>query len=200
MIDCYSRRVTGWAIAERMRTELVEDVLRAAHGVRGGLTGAIFHTDYAEFGLALITEVNTHPRISRNFAQNWGSSSRWARSVPADNLLAESFNAALNAKPNKTTPAGPTRPAAAAAAKSSGGWSTTPNATQPWATSRQPSTLRHAGKSTPRWPAAPTSRTNKPDPNPGGLRSLMWPRHSLDQRIRPTPARGIPRAVLSGVP
>jgi len=29
VIDCCSRRVTGWAIAEHMRTELVEDALKA---------------------------------------------------------------------------------------------------------------------------------------------------------------------------
>ena len=30
VIDCCSRRVAGWAIAEHMRTELVEDALTAA--------------------------------------------------------------------------------------------------------------------------------------------------------------------------
>jgi hypothetical protein len=31
-----------------MRTELVEDALTAADSVRGGLAGAVFHSDYAE--------------------------------------------------------------------------------------------------------------------------------------------------------
>ena len=35
MIDCCSRRVAGWAIAEHMRTELVEDALKAADALRG---------------------------------------------------------------------------------------------------------------------------------------------------------------------
>ena len=48
MIDCCSRRVGGWAIAEHMRTELVEDALKAADALRGGLAGAVFHSDYAE--------------------------------------------------------------------------------------------------------------------------------------------------------
>ncbi len=30
VIDCYSRRLAGWAIADHMRTELVEDALKAA--------------------------------------------------------------------------------------------------------------------------------------------------------------------------
>jgi len=45
VIDCCSRRVAGWAIADHMRTELVEDALHAAHGLRGSLEGAIFHSD-----------------------------------------------------------------------------------------------------------------------------------------------------------
>jgi transposase InsO family protein len=35
VIDCYSRRLAGWAIAEHMRTDLVTDALSAAHGNRG---------------------------------------------------------------------------------------------------------------------------------------------------------------------
>ena len=34
VIDCCSRRVTGWAIADHMRTELVEDALKAAAALR----------------------------------------------------------------------------------------------------------------------------------------------------------------------
>ena len=46
VIDCFSRRLAGWAIAEHMRTDLVADALSAAHGTRGLLAGAIFHTDH----------------------------------------------------------------------------------------------------------------------------------------------------------
>ena len=46
MIDCFSRRLAGWAIAEHMRTDLVIDALSAAHDTRGSLAGAIFHTDH----------------------------------------------------------------------------------------------------------------------------------------------------------
>jgi transposase InsO family protein len=46
VIDCYSRRLTGWAIAEHMRTDLVTDALGAARDMRGSLAGAIFHTDH----------------------------------------------------------------------------------------------------------------------------------------------------------
>ncbi|KKC05220.1 transposase [Mycobacterium nebraskense] len=47
VIDCCSRRVTGWAIADHMRTELVEDALQAAAALRGTLAGSVFHSDYA---------------------------------------------------------------------------------------------------------------------------------------------------------
>lgn len=46
MIDCCSRRVAGWAIADHMRTELVTDALNAAAALRGSLAGAIFHADH----------------------------------------------------------------------------------------------------------------------------------------------------------
>ena len=51
VIDCYSRRLVGWAVADHMRTSLVEEALNDAAATRassGGLAGAIFHSDYAE--------------------------------------------------------------------------------------------------------------------------------------------------------
>ena len=50
VIDCYSRRLVGWAIADHMRTELVEDALTAARATRGSLAGAIFHSDHGSVG------------------------------------------------------------------------------------------------------------------------------------------------------
>ena len=50
VIDCCSRRVAGWAIADHMRTELVEDALKAAGSLRGGLTGSVFHSDHGVQG------------------------------------------------------------------------------------------------------------------------------------------------------
>jgi transposase InsO family protein len=45
VIDLYRRRLTGWAIADHMRTDLVETALRRAQIGRGGLSGTITHTD-----------------------------------------------------------------------------------------------------------------------------------------------------------
>lgn len=43
VIDCYSRRLAGFAFADHMRTSLVQDALKMAKGQRGSLAGAIFH-------------------------------------------------------------------------------------------------------------------------------------------------------------
>jgi putative transposase len=45
VIDLASRRVVGWALANHMRTELVEDALRMAFVQRRPPRGVIFHTD-----------------------------------------------------------------------------------------------------------------------------------------------------------
>ncbi|MBC3842977.1 IS3 family transposase [Streptacidiphilus sp. 4-A2] len=46
VIDLCSRRLAGWAIADHMRADLVVDALAAAEPTRGGLRGAIFHSDH----------------------------------------------------------------------------------------------------------------------------------------------------------
>lgn len=86
VIDCCSRRVTGWAIAEHMRTELVADALNAAAALRGAPWPASIR----------IMEVRTRQRLSRNSAP----SSKSPRSMggvgsSVDNALAESFHATL---------------------------------------------------------------------------------------------------------
>lgn len=87
VIDCCSRRVTGWAIADHMRTELVEDALNAAAALRGSLAGAVFHTDHGRH------------YTSRDFAklcEELGvTQSMGGVGSSADNALAESFNATL---------------------------------------------------------------------------------------------------------
>ena len=87
VIDCYSRRLVGWAIADHMRTSLVADALKAAAGLRGSLQGAIFHSDhgsvYTSKDYAALCE-------TLKVTQSMG-----AVGTSADNSLAESFNAAL---------------------------------------------------------------------------------------------------------
>ena len=87
VIDCYSRRLAGWAVADHMRTELVEDALKAAAGTRGSLAGAIFHSDHGS--------VYTSKDYAKLCADLGVTQSMGAVGSSADNALAESFNATL---------------------------------------------------------------------------------------------------------
>jgi transposase InsO family protein len=87
VIDCFSRRLVGWSIAEHMRTELVEDALRAALRERGSLAGAVFHADHG----AQYTSKD-YAKLCRDLGI---SLSMGAVGSSADNALAESFNATL---------------------------------------------------------------------------------------------------------
>jgi transposase InsO family protein len=84
VIDVFSRRVIGWALADHMRASLVCDALTMAVATRGGnLAGVIFHSDRgsqytsAEFGALC----ETH-----GVKQSMGTTG-----VCWDNALAESF-------------------------------------------------------------------------------------------------------------
>jgi transposase InsO family protein len=46
VIDCCSRKLAGWAVADHLRTELVTDAVKAAFTDRGSLRGATFHADH----------------------------------------------------------------------------------------------------------------------------------------------------------
>ena len=87
VIDCYSRRLVGWSIADHMRTDLVADALRAAARERGSLDGAIFHSDhggqYTSRDFAILC---TQLGVRRSMGKVGTS---------ADNAMAESFNASL---------------------------------------------------------------------------------------------------------
>ncbi|MEK4240646.1 IS3 family transposase [Janibacter sp. FSL W8-0316] len=87
VIDCYSRRLAGWAIADHMRTELVEDALNAAAATRGSLKGAIFHSDH---GSVYCSKAYAKLCKKLGIAQSMG-----AVGSSADNALAESFNATM---------------------------------------------------------------------------------------------------------
>jgi hypothetical protein len=50
VIDLASRRVVGWALADHMRTELVEDALKMAFDHRAPQEGVIFHSDRGSQG------------------------------------------------------------------------------------------------------------------------------------------------------
>lgn len=87
VIDCCSRRLAGWAVADHMRTELVEDALKAAAATRGSLKGAIFHSDH---GSVYCSKAYAKLCKELGVTQSMG-----AVGSSADNSLAESFNATL---------------------------------------------------------------------------------------------------------
>ncbi|WSW23763.1 IS3 family transposase [Streptomyces sp. NBC_01003] len=87
VLDCFSRKVVGWSIADHMRTSLVADALRMAAATRGSLEGAVFHSDHgAQY-------------VSRAFAglcdQLGVTRSMGAVGTSADNAACESFHASL---------------------------------------------------------------------------------------------------------
>ena len=99
MIDCCSRRLVGWSIADHMRTDLVIDALSAAAGARGSLAGAIFHSDHGS--------VYTAKAYAAACAAAGVTQSMGAVGTSADNALAESFNATLKREVLQDAPCWP---------------------------------------------------------------------------------------------
>lgn len=87
VIDCCSRKLAGWAVADHMRTDLVETALKAALADRGSLRGAIFHADHgAQYTSKDYAKLCDQLGVTQSLG-GVGSS--------ADNALAESFNATM---------------------------------------------------------------------------------------------------------
>lgn len=95
VIDCYSKAVVGWAVADHMRTELVVDAIEmAARNIRIP-KGAIFHSDRG-------SQYMSH-EYRRKLKKLGLRSSAGRTGVCWDNALAESFNASLkNEMVNRT--------------------------------------------------------------------------------------------------
>jgi putative transposase len=96
VLDCFSKKVIGYAMADHMRTELVADALRmAAHNVpfQPGVT--IFHSDRgAQYLSADFATVTTTLGVRRSVGRT---------GVCYDNAWAESFNGTLkNERVNRT--------------------------------------------------------------------------------------------------
>jgi transposase InsO family protein len=91
VIDCFSRRLVGWSIADHMRTSLVDDALKTAAATRGSstnrLAGAIFPSDHGP--------VYTSKDYAKLCADLGVTQSMGAVGTGAENALAESFNATL---------------------------------------------------------------------------------------------------------
>ena len=87
IIDLYSRRIVGWALADHMRTELVTAALNQALGSRAIAPGLIFHSDCgSQYGS------RSHRQIleAANIIQSMS-----ARANPYHNAWTESFMGTL---------------------------------------------------------------------------------------------------------
>ncbi|WP_344400083.1 IS3 family transposase [Streptomyces longisporus] len=87
VLDCFSRKVVGWSIADHMRTSLVVDALRMAASTRGDLDGAVFHSDHgAQYGSRAFAGLCDQLGVTRSMG---------AVGTSADNAACESFHASL---------------------------------------------------------------------------------------------------------
>ena len=87
VLDRFSRKAVGWSVTDHMRTGLVADALRMAAATRGGLDGAVFHSDHgAQYGSRAFAE----PCSDLGVTQPMG-----AVGSSADNAACESFHACL---------------------------------------------------------------------------------------------------------
>lgn len=87
VIDCYSKKVVGWAIEDHMRTELIEQALRNAAESTPIEEGAVFHSDRGS--------VYTSSDFRKSVKDLGMRSSMGRTGVCWDNAMAESFFAAL---------------------------------------------------------------------------------------------------------
>jgi transposase InsO family protein len=99
VIDCFSRRLAGWAVAEHMRTDLIVDALSMARDARGSLAGAIFHSDHgSQYSSKAFAQVCAELGVTQSMG---------AVGTSTDNALAESFNATLKRETLRGTPCWP---------------------------------------------------------------------------------------------
>lgn len=91
VIDVYSRRVIGWAVATHMRADMVCDALRMAiANRRGQVRGVVFHSDRgAEYGAKSFMDLANQAGVRQSMG-------RVADCF--DNSLAESFFATLKSE------------------------------------------------------------------------------------------------------
>ena len=87
VIDLASRKVVGWALADHMRTELIQDALRMAFTARRPADGVIFHSDrgcqYTSRDFAALARANGVVLSVGRKGECW------------DNAVAESFFATI---------------------------------------------------------------------------------------------------------
>ncbi|MEU4352957.1 DDE-type integrase/transposase/recombinase [Streptomyces sp. NPDC023838] len=99
VLDCFSRKIVGWSIADHMRTSLVADALRMAASTHGSLHGSVFHSDHgAQYGSGADAELCDQLGATRSMG---------AVGTSADNAACESFHASLKRETPNTPAACP---------------------------------------------------------------------------------------------
>jgi putative transposase len=83
VLDLYSRRVVGWAVADHMRTDLALDALKMAIDLRNPGSGLIYHSDRGSQYASLDYRAELHRHGISRKGDCW------------DNAVAESFFATL---------------------------------------------------------------------------------------------------------
>ena len=88
VIDLYSRRVIGWALADHLHTSLVGDALEMAVATRGGhVAGVVFHSDRGcQYTSSEFAELCDKHQVLQSMG---------ATGICWDNAAAESFFATL---------------------------------------------------------------------------------------------------------
>ena len=87
VMDCYSRRIVGWAIADHLRAELVVDALEMAVARRRPDPGLVHHSDQGSQYTSLV--------FTRRCASVGIDVSMGSRGDCFDNAVLESFHASL---------------------------------------------------------------------------------------------------------
>lgn len=95
VLDCYSKKAVGWAMADHMRTELITDAMDIAIRNDGIREGAVFHSDRGtQYMSQEFAEFCADAGIRRSVGRT---------GVCYDNAWAESFNGTLkNERVNRT--------------------------------------------------------------------------------------------------
>jgi transposase InsO family protein len=90
VIDLYSRKIIGWALADHMRSDLVSDALHQALGSRNVTTDLIFHSDRgSQYGSAAYRLLLRQAGIRQSMS---------ARANPYHNAWTESFMGTLKSE------------------------------------------------------------------------------------------------------
>jgi putative transposase len=90
VIDLYSRRIVGWALAEHLRTELVSDALKQALGSRDTAPDLIFHSDRgSQYGSGAYRQILSQAGMRQSMS---------ARANPYHNAWTESFMGTLKSE------------------------------------------------------------------------------------------------------